>query len=425
MLMPHQRQVLFEDPQRFKVIVWHRRARKTTTAMIELVKQSQMRIGSYWHVFPTYAEAKDAVWRDPAMLFNIIPKDFIDHKNEQELIVYFKNGSYLQLKGADNPERLLGAGPVGVVLDEYAMMKRDTWDRVVQPILRENGGWCWFVSTPKSKNHLWEIYQRAKALPFEWSTYLLSAEKSNVLKPEQLEAARESMSEPLYKQEMLCEFLEGEVSVFRHVREIMTAKPETPKTGHFYIMGVDLAKVRDYTVITIFDTANNNQVYQDRFNKLEYPYQKAKIIATAKHYNNALCIVDASGLGDPITDDLLRAGLIVEPIKITEPLKKELIEKLSIWIEQKKIRMINMEQTVFEFDNFSYIMGPTGRVRYSAPEGLHDDIVMSTALAVYKLTIVYPKVINEELTPIRRHYLDSIKGYDQTTESGWAEWNEE
>ena len=423
--MPHQRQVLFEDPQRFKICVWHRRARKTTTAMIELVKQSQMRVGAYWHVFPTYAEAKDAVWRDPAMLFNIIPKDFIHHKNEQELIVYFKNGSYLQLKGADNPERLLGAGPVGVVLDEYAMMKRDTWDRVVQPILRQNGGWCWFVSTPKGKNHLWEIYQKAKAIPTEWATYLLSAERSGVIPPDQLEAARESMSEPLYNQEMLCEWLEGEVSVFRHVRDIMTANPEPPKTGHFYIMGLDLAKVRDYTVLTIFDTASNNQVYQDRFNKLEYPYQKKKIIATAKHYNNALCIIDATGIGDPITDDLLRAGVIAEPIKITEPLKKELIEKLSIWIEQKKIRLINVSETAFEFDNFSYILGPTGKVRYSAPEGLHDDIVLSIALAVYKLTVVFPKVINEELSPIRKYYLDSIKSYDQTTESGWSDWNSE
>ena len=406
-------------------MVWHRRARKTTTAIIEETKQAQMRVGAYWHVFPTYAEAKDAVWRDPAMLFNIIPKDFIEKKNEQELIVYFKNGSYLQLKGADNPERLLGAGPVGVVLDEFAMMKRETWDRVVEPILRQNGGWCWFVSTPKGKNHLWEMYQRAKANPAEWSTYLLRADKSGIIDPEQLEASRLSMPEPLFNQEWLCEWLEGEGSVFRGVREILKAHPEPPRTGHYYVMGVDLAKVRDYTVISIYDTSNNNQVYQDRFNKLEYPYQKQKIIQTAKHYNNALVQIDATGLGDPITDDLLRAGVIVDPIKITEPLKKEMIEKLSIWIEQRKIRMINLEQTAFEFDNFSYTIGPTGRIRYSAPEGLHDDIVIANALAVYKLTAVYRQVVPEEVTPIRRYYLDQLKGYGKAEEAAWSEWDTE
>lgn len=384
-----------------------------------------MRVGAYWHVFPTYAEAKDAVWRDPAMLFNIIPKDFIEKKNEAELIVYFKNGSYLQLKGADSPERLLGSGPVGVVLDEYAMMKRETWDRVVQPILRGNGGWCWFVSTPKGKNHLWEIYQQAKANPIEWATYYLSAETSGVIAGDQLEASRLSMPEALYNQEMLCAWLEGEGSVFRGVREVMNAKPEPPKTGHFYMMGVDLAKVKDYTVITIYDTSNNNQVYQDRFNKLEYPFQKQKIIQTARHYNNALVQIDATGLGDPITDDLLRAGVIVDPIKITEPLKKEMVEKLSIWIEQKKIRMINLEETGFEFDNFSYTMGPTGRIRYAAIGQLHDDIVMSHALAVYKLNAVYRRVEPEETTPIRNYYLNQIRGYDKTEEAEWAEWNDE
>ena len=403
--------------------MWHRRARKTTTAIIEEVKQAQMRVGAYWHVFPTYAEAKDAVWRDPQMLFNIIPEEFIEKRNEAELIVYFKNGSYLQLKGADTPERLLGAGPVGVVLDEYAMMKRETWDRVVQPILRQNEGWCWFVSTPKGKNHLWELYQKAKANPVEWSTYYLRADKSGIFTESQLDAARLSMPESLFNQEMLCEWLEGEGSVFRGVRQIMNATPEPPKTGHYYVMGVDLAKVRDYTVITIFDTATNNQVYQDRFNKLEYPYQKQKIIQTAKHYNNAIVQIDATGLGDPITDDLLRAGVIVDPIKITEPLKKEMVEKLSIWIEQRKIRLINLTETAFEFDNFSYVMGPTGRIRYGAIGQLHDDIVMANALAVYKLTAVYRQLPPQEVTPIRKYYLDQVKGYGQTEEASWSEWD--
>lgn len=384
-----------------------------------------MRVGAYWHVFPTYAEAKDAIWRDPQMLFNIIPPDFIEKKNEQELIVYFKNGSYLQLKGADAPERLLGAGPVGVVLDEYAMMKRETWERVVQPILRQNGGWCWFVSTPKGKNHLWELYQQARANPVEWATYWLSAATSGIIAPDQLEASRLSMPEALYNQELLCAWLEGEGSVFRGVRDVLHAKPMPPKTGHYYVMGVDLAKVKDYTVITIYDTDTNHQVYQDRFNKLEYPFQKMKIIKTAQHYNNALCMVDATGIGDPIVDDLLRAGVIVEPIKITEPLKKEMIEKLSIWIEQKKIMMINLEQTAFEFENFAYAMGPTGRIRYSAPNGLHDDIVLSHALAVYKLNAVYKRNIPVENTPIRNYYLNQIKGYDKAEEAAWTEWNDE
>src|SRR3990167_3245619 len=85
-LLPHQVEVL-RDPHRFKVLVWHRRARKTTTAITELLKQALFRVGVYWHIFPTYSEAKDAVWRDPQMLFRIMPEQVISKVNETELVV--------------------------------------------------------------------------------------------------------------------------------------------------------------------------------------------------------------------------------------------------------------------------------------------------------------------------------------------------
>src|SRR3990167_9749728 len=177
-LMPHQKEILLQDSHRFKTIVWHRRARKTTTAIMELIKQAHLRVGVYWHIFPTYSEAKDAVWRDPFMLFNIVPKQVIEKTNEAELVVYFKNKSILQLKGADKPERLLGAGPVGVVLDEFAEMKAETWDSIIQPIVRANGGWCWFVGTPKGKNHLFKHYQMGLLASTEWKSFLLKASQS-------------------------------------------------------------------------------------------------------------------------------------------------------------------------------------------------------------------------------------------------------
>jgi hypothetical protein len=51
--------------------------------------------------------------------------------------------------------------------------------------------------------------------------------------------------------------------------------------------------------------------------------------------------------------------------------------------------MLNLEQTAFEFDNFSYELGPTGKIRYSAPSGFNDDIVMAHALAVWSLQPLY------------------------------------
>lgn len=361
--------------------------------MTELVKQALITQGAYWHVFPTYAEAKNAVWLDPHMLFDVCPEEFITKKNESELRITLVNGSYIQLIGADNPDRLRGAGPKGLVLDEYDTMKSEVWD-ILQPIIRANGGWAWFIGTPKGKAKLYDLYNYAKrGEDNEWGAWLLKASESGIIPAKELTNAKKTMSKALYNQEMECNFLEGEGAVFRGVRAIATAMPAKPQIGHRYVMGIDLAKVQDYTVLAIYDRANNHQVYQDRFRTIEYPFQKKRITAIARYYNNAFAVLDSTGVGDPIADDLLRAGVRLKPVKITNTNKKEMIEKLSIWIEQERCHMINIDDTLLEFDNFSYTLSSNGTVRYNAREGYHDDIVIAHALAISELNEV------KEITP--------------------------
>ena len=375
----------------------------------------------YWHIFPTYGEAKDAVWRDPKMLFSIIPPHTIAKRNESELVVQFTNGSILQLKGADKPERLLGAGPVGVVLDEFAEMKLETWTRVVEPILRVNNGWAWFIGTPRGKNHLYDLYQKGQKENSEWKSLKMRADDSGILTPEQLSNARASMTEGLFSQEFLCEFLEGEGSVFRNLRRIMIARPEMPVDGHLYVIGADLAKTHDYTVLTVYDRMTNSQVYQNRLNNLDWNFQKEQIRQLSQHYKNAQVILDATGLGDPIADDLIRSGVSVDPFKFTEQSKKEIIEKLMIWVEQGRIKMIPQEETLLEFDNFSYEIGPTGKTRYQAREGFHDDIVIAHALAVWGLQPLTPQIVAEDQPRVRQFYWERTGRTKRPQSSEWEQ----
>jgi hypothetical protein len=125
-------------------VVWHRKARKTTTAIYELVKQSYLRKGLYWHIFPTFAEGKDTIWRDPNMIFHFIPPQFIKRKNDSECIMEMTWGSIFQLKGGDDPDRLRGPGPLGCVFDEFGTMKLAAW-QVVEPAIIANHGWSWFI----------------------------------------------------------------------------------------------------------------------------------------------------------------------------------------------------------------------------------------------------------------------------------------
>ena len=82
------------------------------------------------------------------MLFNIIPNELVSEINQTDLVVKFKNGSLYQLKGSDDPDALRGPNPFGVVFDEFDTQKQEGWG-VVEPIIRANGGWVWFIGTPQ------------------------------------------------------------------------------------------------------------------------------------------------------------------------------------------------------------------------------------------------------------------------------------
>jgi len=356
------------------------------------------------------------------MIFHFIPSQFIKRKNDQECVIEFTWGSIFQLKGGDDPDRLRGPGPLGCVFDEFGTMKLEAW-QVVEPAIIANNGWSWFIGTPKGKNHLYQFLQRGKQLK-NWGSFFLNGEQSGIYTASQLQQLRESMTQKMYQQEIMCDFLENEGTVFRSVREAMKSVVEAPKDGHLYVIGCDLAKVTDFTVLTVYDRIHNNQVYQEKFQTIEWPFQKNKIAALSKHYNNALVILDATGLGDPIADDLIRIGVPIVPFKITEQTKKDLIEKLSIWIEQKKCLLLPLNETLEEFDNFSYEIGPTGKIRYQAREGFHDDCVLSHALAISGLTEIIKSVALPDDTRLHKYFTNIKNQYQRNSISEYTDFDD-
>lgn len=346
-------------------------------------------------------------------------------KNESELKITFPKGGSFYVVGADRPDLMRGPNPFGGISDETAVQRPEVWKNIIQPILLANPdqrSWWWFTSTPRGKNHFFDLINEHRGDP-QWSYSKRTIYDSGIFTPAQIEVIRTQMTPQSFQQEMMCEFLEGEGSVFRHVRDIATAQQEEPKPNHLYVMGVDLGKSQDYTVITVYDRATNSQVYQDRFNILEWPYQKAKIQSVNRRYNNALVILDTTGLGSPIYDDLSRAGVPIQEFHFTNSTKKDIIEKLSISIEQRNIRILPLPETFLEFDSYEFNYTPSGLVSYNARAGMHDDIVISHALAVSEL---YPlakgAIIDKEPTRIQQYLkeLQTPKDPDEGLIS-WAE----
>lgn len=373
------------------MIVWHRKAHKTTLAVNELIRWAATVPGTYWYVAPYYNQAKKIVWQDPEMLPKYCPPEIWKNRNNSELYVPFPNGSILYVMGADKPDSLRGPNPRGVVLDEYGDIKLDVWSAIIQPIMTANPkAWTWFVGTPKGQNDFWVKYNYALQGNSNWYATLLKASTSGIIQQEGLEEAKRTTTQAFYQQEYECEFLENAGSFFRRVKENLWDGNLQPEYGHSYKLGVDLAKYQDWTVITPFDLSTFRVGLQDRFNQVDWNLQKARIEAAAHRFGGAIITVDSTGVGDPIAEDLRNKGLPLNPeegFKFTENSRRQLLDHLSILLEQDKIKIPNDEGLITELQSMRYTMKTTdsgkSKISVEVPDGMTDDRIMSLALAVW------------------------------------------
>lgn len=366
--------------KRFKIAVIHRRGRKSRMALNQQIARTQITKGVYYYVLPTFRQSKQVIWDE--LIKDHLPMEIVDKKNDSELAVYYKNGSIQRFVGSDDPDSHRGINAIDWVFDEYSEQKPAMWFEIAQPILRENHGTATFIFTPRGRNHAWKLLQEARNNPDEWFSTVIPATETGVFTDEELAKARKSMPEALYEQELMCSFVADAGQFFRRVD--MNAKEinPLPKPGHNYVLGVDLAKYQDFTVITPFDLTTFEALPQERFNQIDWNLQKARIEAASLRFNNALVRIDATGVGDPVVEDLMSRGIPIEPFKFTKQTRKDLLNHLAIYLEQDKIKIPNDQELVDELNGFQWSLSEGGTLHADSVLE-HDDRVMSLALAVW------------------------------------------
>lgn len=165
----------FDNGGKRGLAVWHRRAGKDLLCINLCAKKSVERIGLYWHGFPTYSQGRKIAWegmtKDGRKFLDHFPAESIERKRDDTMTIDFKWGSRYQVVGFDDPDRLVGANPVGVIFSEWSLCNKAVWN-FIQPILAENGGWAFFIFTPRGHNHAHEMYQNALKDPL-WFVQVL------------------------------------------------------------------------------------------------------------------------------------------------------------------------------------------------------------------------------------------------------------
>jgi len=380
---PHEGQLKFHNSKaRYKILVTGRRWGKTIAGTNEVIKQCCEKAGAiWWVVAPIYSQTQKC-WRT---IMQYLPKELIKKINRSERFIELLNGSVIWFKSADHPDSLRGEGLDGVWIDEGAMVKSEAWEFALFPALMDKKGKVIITTTPKGYNWVMELFNLGQdENEEEYESWQFGSAENPYIDPVEIEKLKLKMREKVIRQEIYGEFIEDLGSIFKNIDDCIKGELEKPKENHQYFMGVDLAKHVDYTVIIVMNKARH-VVYFERFSKVDWVYQRRKIKEVARKYNNARILIDSTGVGDPIFDDLSREGLSIEGFKFTHASKIDLIENLAIHISDGTVSFPDLPLLVNELKIFGYVEeGRFGqkKVKYEAPEGYHDDCVMALALAV-------------------------------------------
>jgi hypothetical protein len=371
------------EARRYNVVDCGRRFGKTRLGVDRLIDPVLAGHPTGWFA-PTYKVLADA-WEEAKMRLRPITT----YKSETEHLIRTLTGGSVEMWTLENEDAGRSRKYKRVVIDEAAMVPAlgDIWQKAIRPTLNDLRGDAWFFSTPRGRNFFWEAWQRGRDSGYaDWVSWQFPTTANPYIHPDEVEAARRDLPERVFAQEYLAEFLADPGGVFRGVRTCATATRGEPFKGLF-VAGLDWAQANDFTVMVVLDAERRRVVDMDRFNRIDWHVQRGRVKAMADRWNVALIVAESNSIGGPNVEALQREGLPVTAFETTATSKPPLIESLALAFERQEIAILNDPVLVGELEAYEREVSPvTGRSRYSAPEGMHDDTVIALALAWHGLT---------------------------------------
>jgi len=389
---PGQR--LLIESNTMDVVFAGRRYGKTHSGTQRLMRGAFQKPGVYWWIgLSTRSASYQHAWSELKKmhwgimnLLGLDPRDWSSMINKE---LRFPNDSVIQMRTAENPESLAGASVDGFIFDEFSMARESVWTEQLAPTLITTNGWGCFIGVPKGNNWASALWRNAKSEE-GWNQFHFTTLDNPMIEHADYERIRKPMPLMMQQQELLAEIISGRGQVFRNVTEC--AGPtwaEYPTPGRVYVAGLDWARENDFTVITVIDAISKECVYYHRMHHTPFYDQLEKIKELHQLWGFQRIISETNNLGRPLTEQLAREGLPIEPFDTNKSTKREVIELLQVAFETESLKIPLDELMIDELESMELNLTKTGHPQFSAPKGMHDDIVMSLALAHWAVAYSY------------------------------------
>lgn len=370
---------------RFKVVAAGRRFGKTKFGAVMCVITALKGKRAWW-VAPSYAGSLIG-WREIMdLVAPLIERGLVTHISKSDYIITFKSGGYIQIKSAALPDNLRGEGLDLVVIDEAAFVKEAVWFNALRPALSDRNGQALLISSPAGKNWFYHLWTRGQDSEFagQYESWKFKTAVNPLIPASELYEAERTQPARIFEQEYLGEFIDDGGEVFRNVMECATAGGmESGGPRKKYAYGIDWGKLYDFTVITVWDIETGEMVAFDRYNKVDYALQTGRIYSLTEKFKPYKILAESNSMGEPLIEDLVRKGLPVQGFNMNNSSKAIVVEQAALAFEQKIISILPVRELINELQAFTQDRTAGGLTRYHAPEGMHDDTVVSLCLGYH------------------------------------------
>lgn len=374
-LYPKQLHAFFTT-SRYSVIEASTKAGKTVGALAFIFEKALLgkKHQNWWWVAPVFGQAEIAYRRLKQGLSNEAREACRWNDTNQRVVV--PSGGAIWFKSAEKPDGLYGEDVYGVVVDEASRTRREAW-HALRSTLTATKGWGRFVGNVKGrKNWFYELARKAESGEpgMEYHKIVAGdAVMAGILSAGEIEQARRDLPESVFKELYLAEASDDGGNPFG-IGAIQRCVVDRLSVARSVVRGIDLAKSVDWTVDIGLDATG----VVAHFDRWQSPWRET--IARIAGGPSCNGLVDSTGVGDPVLEEIQKAcPNRFTGYKFDHTSKQKLMEGLALAIQGRKI-MYPAGPIVNELESFEYEYTRTG-VRYTAPQGQHDDCVVALALA--------------------------------------------
>ena len=381
-----------------------------------------------------------------ALIFNYVYRHFNDNSFLSGLVknYRFHNKPNITLKGgtvlrrapvaaSNQGQAIRGQHPTFLIVDESPLIDDKLFIDNVEPCIVANKAPFINLGTPKSKeNHMWRyLYDDAYAdtferLVFSWRDAIKGgrAYTPPYTEDEMLDKMVEWGEDSIYwRTEYECEFVESVSNIFSPEAIKKCKEPyrfaERGVTYPNCTVAVDIGKSVNSTVISVWATEKDSEGNIARLISLEeinprtgghdIPYQRRRIMDTAKDFGAERVIIDATGIGGAIEQDIRKGcyeeGIHFIPFVFTggpKGTKTQAYRDYVSYIQQGLVKVPNPEglppeesklvnKWLREHTELEYVMDAANKTeRIAAPDGKHDDYCDSSVMGLHACLSMAP-----------------------------------